>query len=95
MGERVTNQAEFQVFLQERQLASRLRDAMGFCKDLLQITHTTDRLLSYEDRINFEKCLTENYLLKRGMNYFGNRDLIYLDMHSTADVERIYGEDSQ
>ena len=33
-----------------------------------------------------EKCLTENFILKHGLNYFGPKDLIYLDMRGDQDV---------
>jgi len=33
-----------------------------------------------EDRLTMEKCLIKNYLLVHGMDYFGKRDLIYIDM---------------
>lgn len=39
-------------------------------------------------RMNMEKCLVENYLLKHGMDYFGKRDFIYLDMMGTDDVNK-------
>ena len=45
--------------------------------------------LKYEERVNFEKCLTENYLLKHGMDYFGKRDLIYVDLYGTNDVRNL------
>ena len=45
--------------------------------------------LKYEERVNFEKCLTENYLMKHGMDYFGKRDLIYIDLYGKNDVRRL------
>jgi len=36
-----------------------------------------------------ESCLIKNYLLKHGMNYFGKRDLIYIDMQGDKDVARM------
>ena len=39
--------------------------------------------------MNFEKCLTQNYLMKFGYDYFGKRDLIYLDLYGTEDVARL------
>jgi hypothetical protein len=45
--------------------------------------------LKYEERVNFEKCLTENFLLKRGMDYFGKRDLIYIDLFGKNDVRNL------
>ena len=47
--------------------------------------------LKYEERVNMEKCLTENYLMKEGMNYFGERDLIYLDLVGSNDVRNVIG----
>jgi hypothetical protein len=37
-----------------------------------------------------ERCLTQNYLLKFGMDYFGKRDLIYIDMQGDRDVARLF-----
>lgn len=45
--------------------------------------------MKYEERMNFEKCLTENFLLKHGMDYFGKRDLIYIDLFGTDDVMKL------
>ena len=45
--------------------------------------------LAYEERVNFEKCLTENYLMKKGMDYFGKRDLIYIDLYGKNDVRNL------
>ena len=74
---------------QERQLASRLRDAIGFCKQELEIKSNMDITLSYEERVNFEKCLTENYLMKHGFDYFGKRDFIYVDLYGTKEVNKL------
>lgn len=70
-------------------MVSKLRDAMSFCKENLDLNFISDRLLKPEDKVSFEKCLTENYLLKYGANYFGKRDLIYLDLYGSADVRRL------
>jgi hypothetical protein len=43
-----------------------------------------------EDRLKIERCLTQNYLLKFGMDYFGKRDLIYIDMQGDRDVARLF-----
>jgi len=74
---------------EERSIANRLREAIGHCKQELEITAMIDLDLEYEERVNFEKCLTENYLMKKGMDYFGKRDLIYLDMYGTNDVRKL------
>ena len=39
--------------------------------------------------MNIEKCLTENYLVKHGYDYFGKRDLIYLDLYGSQDVANL------
>lgn len=70
-------------------MVSKLRDAMSFCKETLDFKFISDRHLKPEDKVSFEKCLTENYLLKYGPNYFGKRDLIYLDLYGTEDVKRL------
>ena len=64
---------------------------MGFCKELLEMNTFQDRKLKFEERMNFEKCLTENFLVKYGYDYFGKRDLIYLDLYGSKDVERVTG----
>ena len=84
----------FQAAHNERQLAGRMREAIGFCKDELEIKEITDVKLSYEEKVNFEKCLTQNFLLKHGMDYFGKRDLIYIDMMGTNDVNQEGGPDN-
>ena len=82
-------QARHQAIYQERALANRMREAIGFCKQELEINATIDLDLQYEERVNFEKCLTENYLMKHGMDYFGKRDLIYIDLYGKNDVKRL------
>lgn len=61
---------------------------------MLEIKALNHKQLNYEERVNFEKCLTENYLLKKGMDYFGKRDLIYLDLYGTKEVERLHGAEN-
>ena len=73
--------------VEERALANRMREAIDFCKSELEINAKIDVDLAYEERVNFEKCLTENYLLKKGMDYFGKRDLIYIDLWGKNDVK--------
>ena len=74
---------------EERTLALRMREAIGFCKQELEINAMIDLDLKYEERVNFEKCLTENYLMKKGMDYFGKRDLIYIDLYGRNDVRNL------
>ena len=81
MVEKIQTEEDFSVFIKERQLAHRLREAVSFCKNTLEISAKADRNLKYEERVNFEKCLTENYLVKHGYDYFGKRDLIYIDLY--------------
>lgn len=87
MVEKIATEAEFQEFIKERQVAAKLRDAITFCKGALEINSVTDRKLDQDQRVGFEKCLTENYLIKYGNNYFGKRDLIYIDLYGSADVK--------
>lgn len=56
---------------------------------MLEITATSDRSLKYEERMNMEKCLTENFLVKHGYDYFGKRDLIYIDLMGPQDIRRL------
>ena len=84
-----SKQARHAAIYQERALASRMREAIGFCKQELEINAMIDLDLKYEERVNFEKCLTENYLMKHGMDYFGKRDLIYIDLYGKNDVRRL------
>jgi hypothetical protein len=62
------------------------REAIGFCKEQVGIKGVTDLTLSAEDRMGFEKCIVNDFLLKKGMNYFGNRDVFYIDMYGMKDV---------
>ena len=66
-----------------------MREAIDFCKKELEINARIDTELKYEERVNFERCLTENYLLKKGMDYFGKRDLIYIDLWGKSDVRSL------
>ena len=38
-------------------------------------------------RFAMEKCLTENFIMRYGLNYFGNKDLIYIDMRGEDEAE--------
>jgi hypothetical protein len=38
--------------------------------------------------MNFERCINENYILKHGNDYFGKRDLLYVDLWGSEDVEK-------
>lgn len=70
-----------------------MREAIGFCKEELEISALIDLDLKYEERVNFEKCLTQNYLMKHGMDYFGKRDLIYIDLYGKKDVRSLLSPD--
>lgn len=87
MVERISTKADLKTFLSEREMAGRLREAISFCKNSLELQpHINDRSLKAEDRVNIERCLTENYLLKKGLDYFGKRDLIYIDLYGKDDL---------
>ncbi len=78
------------LFIKEREQSQKLRSAVTFCKNLLEINALSDRNLKYEERVNFEKCLTENFLVKYGYDYFGKRDLIYVDLYGSDDVAKLH-----
>lgn len=68
----------------------RLREAIQFCKSENEMDHVmTDHEMDATARMSMESCLIKNYLLKHGMNYFGKRDLIYIDMQGDKDVARM------
>ena len=50
----------------------------------------TDRHMGSDDRMKMERCLTQNFLLKFGMDVFGKRDLLYIDMRGDQDVAKQY-----
>ena len=89
MVEKISTNADLDQYFSERTHVQKLRDAIGFCKDLLEINAVHDSRLGYEERVNFEKCLTENFLVKHGYDYFGKRDLIYLDLYGSNDVNKL------
>ena len=75
----------------ERLLVDKLRNAVQNCKSMLGMSQIrVDENIGAPERMQMERCLTENYLLKFGMDYFGKRDLIYVDMQGDRDIERLY-----
>jgi len=50
----------------------------------------TDRHMVKDDRMKMERCLTSNFLLKFGMDVFGKRDFLYIDMRGNEDVAKMY-----
>lgn len=50
----------------------------------------TDRHMKSDQRMVMERCLTKNFLLKFGMDVFGKRDLLFVDMRGSADVAKMY-----
>ncbi len=90
MGEPVRTADDKKLFQEERNIMTRWRDAQGFCKELLHIDKIMDARIEMEEKINFEKCLTENFLLKYGDDYFGKRDVLFIDLLGTRDSNRLY-----
>lgn len=81
--------------LEERRLVNKLREAVQACKAETGLNHWyNDQKMPGEERMKIERCLTQNYLLKFGMDYFGKRDLIYLDMQGDRDVARLHTTES-
>ena len=80
--------------VQEANLIHRLRSAVQFCKGELGMQAVmTDHKMESEQRMEMEKCLIQNYLIPKGMDYFGKRDLIYIDMQGDQDIGRMYTRD--
>ena len=52
--------------------------------------YMTDRHMASADRMKMERCLTQNFLLKFGMDVFGKRDLLFIDMRGDQDVAKMY-----
>ena len=46
-------------------------------------------MMGKKDRMAFEQCLTKNFLVAKGMDYFGKKDLIYIDMLGTEDAKAL------
>jgi hypothetical protein len=90
MVEKVSNERDLTTFLEERKLAQRLRDAISFCKNSLDLGSVlSDHNMKHDERVALENCLTSNYLVKEGMDYFGKRDLIYIDLYGSDDVRNL------
>ena len=49
-----------------------------------------DSHMTPDRRMVMERCLTQNFLLKFGMDIFGKRDLIYIDMRGDRDVAKMF-----
>jgi hypothetical protein len=49
----------------------------------------SDHNMKHDERVALENCLTSNYLVKEGMDYFGKRDLIYIDLYGSDDVRNL------
>ena len=72
-------------------MANRLRQAVQYCKDTNGFnTIMTDAHMNEQRRMVMERCLTQSFLLKFGMDVFGKRDLLYIDMRGDKDVARMY-----
>ena len=54
----------------------------------------TDKAMTAPERMTMERCLTSNFLLKFGMDIFGKRDLLYIDMRGSTDVANMYSMDA-
>uniref|UniRef100_A0A7S3IXY2 Uncharacterized protein n=1 Tax=Strombidium inclinatum TaxID=197538 RepID=A0A7S3IXY2_9SPIT len=77
----------FEAIKNERALVSKLREAVTFCKHDVGVGHAiVAKELSTEERIDVEKCLVKNYLVPNGWDYFGKRDVIYLDLMSPDHI---------
>ena len=83
-----------QKIVEERVTANRFRQAVQYCKDTNGMsTIMSDRHMDAEKRMTMERCLTQNFLLRFGMDVFGKRDLLYVDMRGDQDVAKMYSMD--
>jgi hypothetical protein len=77
--------------VEERKLATRFRQAVQYCKEINGYSNImTDHHMGRDDRMKMERCLTQNFLLKYGMDVFGKRDLLFIDMRGNKDVAKMY-----
>ena len=64
----------------ETELMSRQRNAVQYCKKSLGIKTFNITKIDREDKTDIENCLHENFL-KSNPKYFGNRDVVFLDLY--------------
>lgn len=76
-------------------MIQRLREAVQFCKKENDFNIFTDHNMDADQRMAMETCLVKNYLVKHGMDYFGKKDLIYIDMQGDEDVARLGHSEKQ
>jgi hypothetical protein len=67
--------------LWEHKLMQKQRNAVSFCKKLSAINTNDLSKITNEEKESVENCLRENFL-KDDPNYFGTRDVIYIDLHN-------------
>lgn len=67
--------------LGEYQLMQKQRSAVGFCKRITGINTFDVSKITNEEKEAIESCLRDNFL-KNDPEYFGKRDVIYLDLHN-------------
>jgi hypothetical protein len=67
--------------IEEYQLIQKQRKAVAFCKSALGFKTTNLSQIGNEEKEMMEKCLTDNFL-SEDPNYFGKRDVIFLDLHN-------------
>lgn len=65
----------------EHNLMQKQRTAVTFCKKVSGITSNDLSKITNIEKDLVENCLRENFM-KDDPNYFGDRDVIYLDLHN-------------
>ena len=77
------NEASNPYYVQNRKweytLMNKQRQAVSFCKKIAGINHNDLSKLIDTDKENIERCLND-YFIKNDPNYFGERDIIFLDL---------------
>ena len=65
--------------LEEHNLISNQRNAVQFCKELQGIKTSNIGKIQQDEKDNIVACLNE-YFVSKNNDYFGKRDIIYLDL---------------
>jgi hypothetical protein len=67
--------------IDEYKMTAKLRDAVTFCKKINNIYTNDLSKITNKEKDDVESCLKENFI-KENPDYFGKRDVIYIDLHN-------------
>jgi len=80
-----TNEIYVNQRIKEYEVMKKQREAVSFCKKLTDVYTNDLSKITDDEKNKIEKCLKENYLT-RDPNYFGRRDVIFLDLHNYDSI---------